>query len=345
VRCPSARLVLALLVGGCAGVGSESLPGEPPHHVAGGFKNPNPDFKRPDGWARWNFLVARAWASLVAPRTFDMPRVANDGAVLRAGTANPSVTWIGHSTLLVQVDGINILTDPHWGSRASPVSWAGPRRLAPPGVAFDDLPRIDAVVISHDHYDHLNLPTVKRLATAHDPLFLVPRGLKGWLADNGIRRVEELDWWQTRAYRGVRFVCVPAQHFSQRTPWDRDRRLWASWAMLGRDRRFYFGGDTGYFGGFTEIGERLGPFDLAAIAIGAYRPKAIMQFVHTTPEQAVQASEDLSSRVLLGVHWGTFDLAEEPLDEPPRRMLAEAARRGIGADRAWILKVGETRPW
>lgn len=285
------------------------------------------------------------WASLVSPRTFDMPRVVNDGAILRAGTANPSVTWVGHSTLLLQVDGINVLTDPHWGSRASPVSWAGPRRLAPPGLAFEDLPRIDVVVISHDHYDHLNLPTLARLAETHDPLFLVPLGLADWFADNGMRRVEELDWWQTREYRGVRFVCVPAQHFSQRTPWDGSRRLWASWAVLGRDRRFYFGGDTGYFDGFREAGERLGPFDLSAISIGAYLPATMMHSVHTTPEEAVQASQDLRSRVLLGIHWGTFDLAEEPLAEPPRRMLAEAARRGIGPERAWVLKVGETRRW
>ena len=335
--------MLAFLVAGCAGAGAESLPDSAPHHVPGGFRNPNPEFKPPDAWTRWTFLAGRLWVSLVAPRTFHMPSVANDGAVLRAGTANPSVTWIGHATLLVQVDGMNVLTDPHWGSRASPVSWAGPRRLAPPGVAFEDLPRIDVVLISHDHFDHLNLPTVKRLAAAHDPLFLVPLGLKGWLADNGIHRAEELDWWQARVYRGVRFVCVPAQHFSQRTPWDRDRRLWASWAVLAGDRRFYFGGDTGYFGGFKEAGERLGPFDLVAIAIGAYRPATMMRFVHTTPEQAVQASEDLRSQVLLGIHWGTFDLADEPLDEPPRRMLAEAERRGIGADRAWILKIGETQ--
>jgi N-acyl-phosphatidylethanolamine-hydrolysing phospholipase D len=338
-------LTLAFCIAGCAGVGAESLPDQPAHHVAGRFKNPNPEFKRPDSWTRWGFMATRAWAGLVSPRTFDMPRMANDGAILRTGTANPSVTWIGHSTLLVQVDGISILTDPNWDDRASPVSWAGPRRLAAPGVAFDDLPQIDVVVISHDHYDHLNLPTVKRLAAVHDPLFLVPLGLRAWFADNGMYRVEELDWWQTREHRGVRFVCVPAQHFSQRTPWDANRRLWSSWAVLGRDQRLYFGGDTGYFDGFREAGERLGPFDLSAIAIGAYRPAKIMKPVHTTPEEAVQAAQDLRSKVLLGIHWGTFDLAEEPLGEPPGRMLAEAARRGIGPEQAWILKVGETRRW
>jgi N-acyl-phosphatidylethanolamine-hydrolysing phospholipase D len=337
--------VVAVLLVACAGVGTTPLPGQPSHHVAGGFRNPNPTFRRPDAWTRWSFFARRVLASLAAPRHLDAPRVPNDGSALRAGIDNPSVTWIGHSTVLVQLDGVNVLTDPHWGMRASPLAWAGPRRLSPPGLAFEQLPRIDVVLISHDHYDHLDLGTVKRLAAAHDPLFLVPLGLKAWFVDHGMSRVEELDWWDTRESHGVQFVCVPAQHFSQRTPWDRDRRLWASWAVLGQGRRFYFGGDSGYFDGFKAAGDRLGPFDLAALAIGAYVPAAIMQFTHTTPEQAVQASIDLRSRVLLGIHWGTFDLADEPLDEPPRRLVAEAARRGLARDRLWVPKLGETRRW
>ena len=158
-------------------------------------------------------------------------------------------------------------------------------------------------------------------------------------------RVEELDWWQEREYGGVRFVCLPSQHFSQRTLWDGNTRLWATWAVLGRERRFYFSGDTAYFAGFKEIGKRLGPFDVAAVAIGAYEPPEIMKSVHVTPEEAVQAFVDVNARVLIGIHWGTFDLAEEPLDEPPVRMLAEARRRGIDSERAWILKLGETRRW
>ncbi|HZD39782.1 MAG TPA: MBL fold metallo-hydrolase, partial [Terriglobales bacterium] len=134
----------------------------------------------------------------------------NDGAALRAGIVNPSVTWIGHATLLIQLDGLNILTDPQWSKHASPLSWAGPRRFCPPGLAFEDLPRIHVVVISHDHYDHLDLPTVKRLAKTHDPLFLVPLGMKEWFVESGISRVEELDWWNERLFRGVRFVCLPA---------------------------------------------------------------------------------------------------------------------------------------
>ena len=335
---------LFLLVA-CGSVGTEPLPGQPPHHVAGGFRNTNPDFHRPSSWTRWSFMVRRLWTSSTAPRTFDAPRVVNDGAALRADLINPSITWVGHSTLLVQLNGLNFLTDPNWGARASPVSWAGPRRLSPPGLAFEDLPRIDGVIVSHDHYDHLDLGTVKRLAETHNPLFLVPLGLKAWFNENGINRVEELDWWQEREYRDVRFVCVPAQHFSQRTLRDGNTRLWASWAVLSRERRLYFGGDTGYFAGFKDAGQRLGPFDMAAIAIGAYLPPEIMKAVHTTPEEAVQAFVDLNARVLLGIHWGTFDLAEEPLDEPPARMLAEVRRRGIDSERGWILKLGETRQW
>jgi N-acyl-phosphatidylethanolamine-hydrolysing phospholipase D len=329
----------------CSGAGNDRLPGRPAHHAAGGFRNTNPDFHRPSAWTRWSFVVRRLWTTSVSPRSFAAPRVANDGALLRAGGVNPSVTWIGHATLLIQLNGTNILTDPQWSQRASPVTWGGPRRLSLPGVAFENLPRIDVVLISHDHYDHLDLNTVKRLADAHDPLFLVPLGMKKWFADNGMRHVQELDWWQERNHRGVRFVCVPAQHFAQRTLWDANERLWASWAILSRERRLYFSGDTGYFDGFKEARRRLGPFDIAALAIGAYRPPEIMKAVHLTPEEAVQAVIDLDARTLLGIHWGTFDLAEEPLDEPPQRMLAEVQRRNIDPARAWIFKVGETRRW
>ena len=169
--------------------------------------------------------------------------------------------------------------------------------------------------------------------------------MKAWFEANGIARVEELDWWQSREHRGLRFVCTPTQHFAQRSLWDQNRRLWGSWAVVGRERRFYFSGDTGYFAGFKEIGERLGPFDLAAMAIGAYLPRRMMLPHHVSPAEALQAVEDLRGRVLLGVHWGTFDLADEPLDEPPRLMLAEAARRGLAPDRAWILPMGEPRRW
>jgi N-acyl-phosphatidylethanolamine-hydrolysing phospholipase D len=346
VRLRAAALVPVLILVACASGGTEGVAGRATHHApGGGFRNLDPAFTRPSGWTRWTFILRRSWQTFTSPRAFDAPRVANDGAALRAVPPSASLTWIGHATLLVQVDGLTILTDPQWSDRAGPTSWIGPRRLSPPGLPFESLPRVDVVVISHDHYDHLDLPTVRRLAATHDPLFLVPLGLKAWFQDNGMTHVEELDWWQEHEQRGVRFVCVPAQHFSQRSLWDASRRLWASWVIAGRERRLYFGGDTGYFDGFKEAGRRLGPFDVAALAIGAYMPAEIMKAVHTTPEEAVQAFVDLDARVMLGIHWGTFDLAEEPLDEPPVRMRADFERRGLDPARGFIPKIGETRPW
>ena len=345
MRSRAAALVPLLVLVACASAGTEGIAGRPAHHVPGGFRNPDPAFSRPSGWSRWTFILRRALQSITSPRRFDAPRVANDGAALRAVPPPTAITWIGHATLLVQVDGLGILTDPQWSDRAGPTSWLGPRRLGPPGLAFESLPRIDVVVISHDHFDHLDLPTVRRLAATQDPLFLVPLGMRDWFRDNGMSHVEELDWWQEYQYRGVRFVCVPAQHFSQRSFWDGNRRLWASWAIVGRERRLYFGGDTGYFDGFREAGRRLGPFDVVALAIGSYLPAEIMKAVHTTPEEAVQAFLDLDGGVMLGMHWGTFDLAEEPLEEPPVRMRGEFERRHLDPARAWILKIGETRPW
>ena len=182
---PYARpLLLVVLVTACAAVGSEPLPGQPAHHVEGGFRNTDPAVQRASGGDRFKFMWSRAWA---AARPSDVPRMANDGAALRANGSSPTVTWIGHATMLVQLQGTNLLTDPHWGERASPLSWAGPKRLQPPGLAFEDLPPIHVVLISHDHYDHLDIGTVKRLAAAHDPVFVVPLGLKAWFARRASR--------------------------------------------------------------------------------------------------------------------------------------------------------------
>jgi N-acyl-phosphatidylethanolamine-hydrolysing phospholipase D len=337
-------VAVGLICGACAGVGA-LVPGAPPHHRERGFANTNPDYAPASRWVRTRFFLARIWSSTFNPRTADFPRVTNDGATLRANVGEPTVTWVGHATLLVQLDGVNLLTDPQWSPRASPFRFAGPRRVTPPGLRFEDLPPIHLVLISHDHYDHLDVDTVRHLHAAHRPRFLVPLGLKAWFADLGIADVEELDWWQSRPQRGLTVTALPAQHFSGRTLWDRNRRLWSGWAVAGRDRRFFFAGDTAYYDVFKEIGARLGPFDLAAVPIGAYLPPTIMKAAHTTPEEAVQVLEDVRGRALIPIHWGTFDLAEEPLDEPPRRLQAEAQRRGLGPARVWVLKHGQTRKW
>jgi L-ascorbate metabolism protein UlaG (beta-lactamase superfamily) len=342
----SALLALAVGVAGCVGVGGP-VPGAPAHHRERGFANTNPAFERPAFWALQAFRARRVWSSIAGrPRVPRGPRVDNDGRALRENPSEPTVTWVGHSTLLIQLDGVNVLTDPQWSERASPVAWAGPRRVAAPGLAFEDLPPIHVVLVSHDHYDHLDLPTVRRLARDHRPTFFVPLGLKAWLADAGIvEEVVELDWWDDRQVRGLVVTCVPAQHFAARALFDTNRRLWAGWTIAGNGRRLFFAGDTGHYDGFREIGRRLGPFDLAAIPIGAYVPASIMRFSHTTPEEALQLFADVRGERFLAVHWGTFDLAEEPIDEPPERLRAEARRRGLDPGRVWVLKPGETRRW
>jgi N-acyl-phosphatidylethanolamine-hydrolysing phospholipase D len=337
-------LVPALVASGCAGVGGPK-PGAPSHHRQNGFANTNPDYARPSRWVRTTFFVSRIWATTVTPRRATLPSVSNDGGGLRDNRGAATVTWIGHATLLVQLDGVNILTDPHWSERASPVSFAGPRRFMPPGLAFDALPPIHLVLISHDHYDHLDVNTVRRLAATHRPRFLVPLGLKAWFGELGITEVEELDWWQERTVRELTFTCLPAQHFSGRTLWDQNRRLWSGWAVAGREKRLFFAGDTAYYDAFKDIGARLGPFDVAAVPIGAYVPARIMRMSHTTPEEALQVFADVRAERLVPIHWGTFDLAEEPLEEPPQRLEAEARRRGLGEERVWVLKHGETRSW
>jgi N-acyl-phosphatidylethanolamine-hydrolysing phospholipase D len=259
----------------------------------------------------------------------------------RALERNPGLTWIGHASFLVRLDGATFLTDPVWSDRASPLSFAGPKRLVPPGVPLEALPRVDFALLSHDHYDHTDLPTVRRLAARGVP-FVAPRGVARLVQDAGAVVAAELDWWEAAVVAGVTVTCVPSRHFSGRGLRDRNRRLWAGFVVAGKTCRLYHAGDTATFDGFAEIGRGLGPIDLALLPIGAYEPRAMMGPIHLNPEEAVQAALDVGARRLLGMHFGTFDLSDEPLDEPPRRFLAEAARRGLG-DRASVMAVGETR--
>ena len=290
-----------------------------------------------DGMAA--FLGRRLWASIV-PRPGAAQAVPYDREAI---ARSPSITWIGHSTFLVRMDGVTFLTDPMFSNRASPFSFAGPRRAVPPGVPLDALPAVDFVLLSHDHYDHTDLKTVMQLAR-RGIRFVAPTGLGEWVRSAGGDAVD-LAWWKDTVVDGVRLHCVPARHFSGRSLSDRNRRLWGGWVVSGATRRFYFAGDTAYSKDLSAIGSRLGPIDLAAVPIGAYLPASIMMFVHTTPEEGLRLGLDVGARRVVAMHFGTFDLTDEPLDEPPRRFLAEAERLGLGPDRAWVLKVGETRDW
>lgn len=291
------------------------------------------------------FFLRRATATLTG-RSGWAETVPNDGAFLRYNAQHsvPTVTWIGHATVLVQMDGLTFLTDPIWSERASPFDFAGPLRAQEPGVALEDLPPIDFVVISHNHYDHLDVETLRGLAErSPDTRFVVPLENAETLREAGIDDAIELDWEQSVEIEGVRIVCLPAQHWSGRGLFDRRRALWASFAVLGEERRFYFGGDTGYFRDFAEIGEAYGPFDLAALPIGAYAPAEMMHYWHMTPEEALQASRDLRARRMVPVHYGTFDLSDESPDEPPRRLREAAAAAEMDPDSLYVLRVGETR--
>ncbi len=344
LRLLAAALLCIGLSPGC-GAAPDPSPGGKAHILPNGFRNTDPAFVPPSIWERLMFIPSRTWTTTFYPRTSGLPVVDHAATDRLHGDTGTTVTWIGHSTLLVRLDGMTILTDPQWSERASPVSFAGPKRFTPPGVPFEQLPPVDVVLISHDHYDHLDVDTVQRLATVHNPLFLAPLGLKAWFADLGITKVEELDWWESREIRGLTLTCLPAQHFSGRTLWDHNRRLWSTWAVAGAGKRFFFAGDTGYYPGFKEIGSRFGPFDLAAIPIGAYVPPSMMRMIHITPEEALQLFADIQGRNFAAVHWGTFDMTDEPVEEPPLRLNAEARRLGIDPARVWVFKHGETREW
>lgn len=315
-----------------------------PRDVDGRFVNPIGEIGHGTLGTRLPFMFRRVGALLRVRSGVPVATEAEQAAArrpLEPGEAR--VTWIGHATMLVEMDGVRFLTDPIWSSTASPITGLGPPRLAPVGLAFEDLPPIDFVVISHNHYDHLDLATLERLA-ARDPetRFLVPRGNRALLEGRGIARVTELDWTETTRVGAVTVHCLPAQHWSKRSLTDDNRALWSSWAVVGPSKRVYFAGDTGYSTAFAEIGEALGPFDLAGVPIGAYRPEAMMRLSHMDPEEAWQAALDVGARDALGVHFGTFDLADEPSDEPPRRFRAAARSHDREAD-AWVLPVGAAR--
>jgi len=336
-------LVVALLVVDGTASRAQSTRSEIPiHHLDHGFRNMDPAYAYPL-IERAKRLVRRSiegWPDRGTP----LEVVRNDGAALRANGVKPTITWIGHSTFLIQLHGLNILTDPNWSDRASPVSFAGPRRLVPPGLRFEDLPRIDAVVISHDHYDHLDEATARRLVAAHHPRFFVPLGLKPLLVGFGATDVTELDWWSSATLRTVTFTATPAQHSSGRGLGDQNLRLWSSWVIAGPGHRLFFAGDTGYFGGFKQIGAKLGPFQVALLPIGGYAGWGAHHPNHICPEEAVQAFEDVRADFLVPMHWGTFALNREPFHEPPDRLLKEALRRGL-EEHVAILSPGQEIGW
>ncbi len=339
-------LLLLLSVSSSSETAAEGRPWSPaPRGSDGRFLNASGPLAHAGLRVTLPFFARRALGSFREFRSAP-EQMENDGAFLRknAGHSVPTATWIGHATLLIQMGHKTFLTDPIWSPTASPLSFAGPRRFVPPGLPLDALPPIDFVLISHNHYDHLDAPTLRALAERHpDARFFVPLANAKTLHKLGIKHVSELDWGEHHSLDGLTIYCLPAQHWSRRGLSDERRALWSSWAVLGAEQRFYFGGDSGYWNGFAAIGGALGPFDLAALPIGAYEPAVMMRPWHLNPEEAARAGRDLRARRVLGIHFGTFDLTDEPLDEPPRRFRAAASRQNYAADDVWVLRIGETR--
>ncbi|MGB5216892.1 MAG: MBL fold metallo-hydrolase [Smithella sp.] len=342
----------ALVVGGGSltvnAVVAEGLPQEkqpPAHHTINGFRNiyHNTENGLAD-YLRWKFGIvtdeepAMTLAQMI-PYAPDI--VAPD--YQRIHHPDPDkiqITWIGHSTFLIQVAGINILTDPVFNSRLSPVRGIGFKRRSPPGIPLDRLPPIHAVLISHNHYDHLDLYTVKKLGNS--PKYFIPLKLGKWFRDQKITNYVEMDWWDTTMFKDIRIVSVPGQHFSRRGVRDGNKTLWSGWVLETQRGKILFAGDTGYSPHFREIREKLGPMRLALLPIGSYRPRWFMKAIHMDSPDAVFAHKDLQAKQSIAMHWGTFQLTDEPLGEPPLYLKKAMTEASIADESFLVMKFGET---
>ncbi len=329
-------LILPLLIG-CSSA-EEAKPFDPTaplaHHTDTGFRNLYGEGPKKGGFFNFLFNVrlAEDWPDEDALREAPpIPRVPVDFARLKSPPSDDlQVTWIGHSTLLIQYRGLTILTDPMFSERASPLSFIGPRRYTDPALSLEDLPPLDAIVISHNHYDHMDNATIE--AIGNSARWLVPLGNAALLAESGVTNVTELDWWQETRVKDITFTLTPTQHWSARGLFDRNKTLWGSWAMNfgGSGVNLWFGGDTGYNDvQFREIGEKLGPFNLSFIPIGAYEPRWFMKDAHANPADAVQIHQDVRSDKSIGIHWGTFVLTSEEVTQPPIALKAALKEAGL----------------
>lgn len=313
------------------------------HHSPEGFTNLSPGGHQPGEVKRWR--KERKAAGLPLPpaggyehfiATWWQP------AEIDVSGSENKLWWLGHSTILLRLQNQYILTDPVFSRRASPLSFAGPERRTPIALSIADLPAIDAVVISHNHYDHLDDKSIRLLlARFPDITFFAPLGLKRWLRQRGARDVIELDWWQSVTRQGVVYTAVPAQHWSMRTFWDRNASLWCGWVIGRRDWRFWFPGDTGYTPELLQIPARLGNIDVAALPIGAYAPRWFMATNHMDPQQAVKLWEQLDKPLAFPIHWGVFELADESLDEPVRELQEALNETVSGFSNFTPLRIGQ----
>jgi L-ascorbate metabolism protein UlaG (beta-lactamase superfamily) len=303
-------------------------------------------FRNPSGGGPVGLLAVLRWKLKGGARGWPdrSERTSLPGGPVFPRKGNLAVTFLNHSSFLVQSEQGNFLTDPIFSERASPVSWAGPKRVRPPGIAFRDLPGIDVVLLSHDHYDHMDMPTLERLEERFHPLYVTSLGNRRNLERAGLRRVHELDWWEERDLGPeVRVQATPAQHFSARGLFDRNRTLWCGYLLRIGPRQIFFAGDTAYAGHFEQIYSRSGAVDLALLPIGAYEPRWLMSGVHMNPQEAVQAHLELHSRASIGMHFGTFQLTDEGIDQPIEDLGRALSAAGVPPHCFETLDFGESR--
>lgn len=318
----SALALLAAFAAGCLAAPPYRGP-RSPHFDGDRFENLRPDRARGfTDFLRWQLeSESKEWPDWVeaAPATPPPPRVEH----------GVRVTFVNHATLLIQLGGLNILTDPVWSERVTPVSWIGPKRHHEPGLRFEDLPRIHLVLVSHNHYDHMDVPTLRALEARDLPLILVGLGGRRLLEREGLRRVGELGWWQSLQLGFVRVTFTPAQHWSGRAMVDRNVNQWGSFYLRHRDVGLYFAGDTAAGPHFAEVKARLGAPTVALLPIGAYEPRWFMRTQHLDPADALDAHAQLGAETSIAMHFGTFDLSDEAIDDPPRALAEERAARGL----------------
>lgn len=279
------------------------------------------------------------------PEPMSFPLAKNDPTFLQENRSQKTLTWIGHASFLIQIDGINILTDPHLTKRASPVVFAGPSRTTPPGLDINDLPEIDVIVISHNHYDHLDYQTIlniTRKQITNQPLILVPLKLKKLVESFGARNVKELGWWDTTNFKNLNIHAVPVQHWSNRS-FNTNKTLWCGWVFENKNFKCIFVGDTGYSQDFATIQQRFGHMDLSLIPIGAYAPRWFMKYHHCNVDEAIQIHKDLKSKKSIAMHWGTFQLTDEPMDEPIKLLKKLAPEKNLLSNEFVAMTHGESK--